>query len=283
MLTVLESVKLSADFLEKKGIESPRLNAELLLAEIMNCKRLDLYLKFDQPLKETEIIKYRDWISRRGKFEPLQYIIGKVEFYNLLFNVTPDVLIPRPETEILIETIVNRFQGKENLKILDIGVGSGNISVALAKNLSGCEITGIDVSEKAVLVAKENIIANECDSKIKLENIGIENYSANGFLFDIVVSNPPYVSKSEFITLQKEIVEYEPSIAVTDSSDGLYFFRTIADISKDILKKEGCLFMEIGKGQHDVVRNILVENCFNNVHFVNDLQEIERIAVGEMS
>jgi release factor glutamine methyltransferase len=283
MLTVLESVKLSADFLEKKGIESPRLNAELLLAEIMNCKRIDLYLKFDQPLKETEIIKYREWISRRGKFEPLQYIIGKVEFYNLFFNVTPDVLIPRPETEILIETIINRFQGKTDLKILDIGVGSGNISVALAKNLNGCEITGIDISEKAIMIAKENSIANECDSKIKFENIGIEDYSANGYLFDIVVSNPPYVSKEEFGTLQKEIVDYEPSIAVTDSDDGLYFFRTIAVISKSILKKQGCLFMEIGKGQHDDIRNILLENNFINVHFVKDLQQIDRIAVGEMS
>jgi release factor glutamine methyltransferase len=282
MLTVLESIKLSSDYLEKKGIESPRLNAELLLAEIMKCKRLDLYLKFDQPLKETEIVKYREWIARRGKFEPLQYIIGKVEFYSLMFKVTPDVLIPRPETEILVDTIVGHFKGKEELKILDIGVGSGNISVSLAKNLAGCKVKGIDISEGAVLIASENAAANECDASVELEVTDINNFYGNGSLFDVIVSNPPYVSKEEFGTLQEEIINYEPSIAVTDSHDGLYFFRTIAAKAKSILKKGGKLYLEIGKGQHEEIKNILIENDFNNVHFVKDLQQIERIVIGEM-
>ena len=112
ILTVLEVLNRSTDFLDKKGIESPRLNAELLLTEILKCNRIDLYLRFDKPLKENEIGKYRDWISRRGKFEPLQYIIGKVEFYGLTFEVTQDVLIPRPETEILVEEIIKRCKEK---------------------------------------------------------------------------------------------------------------------------------------------------------------------------
>ncbi|HEY6436691.1 MAG TPA: HemK/PrmC family methyltransferase, partial [Ignavibacteriaceae bacterium] len=135
MITVIESIKLSTDFLAGKGIESPRTNAELLLADIINCKRLDLYLLFDRPLSEVELQHYREYIKRRSSFEPLQYILGKVEFYGLELNVNKSVLIPRPETEILIENIINQFSNEKNLKILDIGCGSGNISIALAVQL----------------------------------------------------------------------------------------------------------------------------------------------------
>ena len=134
MLTVLEAINLSTEYLTKKDIESPKLNAELLLAHILNCKRLDLYLSYDRPLDENETNKYRDFIKRRGKCEPLQYIIGSVEFYGLEFKVNPSVLIPRQETEILIETILETVSKENDLRILDIGTGSGIIAICLAKH-----------------------------------------------------------------------------------------------------------------------------------------------------
>ena len=153
MITVLESINLSSDYLKNKGIESPRINAELLLAHVLNCKRLNLYLSFEKPLSEEEIIKYKELLKRRIKFEPLQYIIGKVEFYGIDFMVNPSVLIPRQETEILVETIIRQYDKYDTLRILDIGTGSGNIAVSLAKNLDNSFITGIDISEDALKIA----------------------------------------------------------------------------------------------------------------------------------
>ena len=282
MLTVLESLKLSTEYLEKKGIESARLNAELLLAEILNCKRLDLYLKFDQPLRENEVDIYREWISRRGKFEPLQYIIGRVEFYGMQFKVTRDVLIPRSETEILVEEVINFAKDKSGLRILDIGTGSGNIPIALAKNLTNAEITSVDVSANAIEVAKENALLNNVESKVEFILSDIYHLKIETDLFDIVVSNPPYISAEEYPTLQKEIVDYEPSIALTDSNDGLNFYRTITEKSKSFLKKEGKIFFEIGKEQFDDVEKILLKNNFLNIKITKDYQQIERVISGEL-
>ncbi len=282
MLTVLESLKLSTEYLEKKGIESARLNAELLLAEILNCKRLDLYLKFDQPLRENEVDIYREWILRRGKFEPLQYIIGRVEFYGMQFKVTRDVLIPRSDTEILVEEVINFAKDKSGLRILDIGTGSGNIPIALAKNLTNAEITSVDVSANAIEVAKENALLNNVESKVEFILSDIYHLKIETDLFDIVVSNPPYISAEEYPTLQKEIVDYEPSIALTDSNDGLNFYRTITEKSKSFLKKEGKIFFEIGKEQFNDVEKILLKNNFLNIKITKDYQQIERVISGEL-
>ncbi|MCX6168067.1 MAG: peptide chain release factor N(5)-glutamine methyltransferase [Ignavibacteriales bacterium] len=282
MLTVLESLKLSSEYLDKKGIESARLNADLLLAEILKCKRLDLYLKFDQPLKENEIDKYREWIGRRGKYEPLQYIIGKVEFYGLEFKVTRDVLIPRAETEILVEEIIKFCKDKTGLHILDIGTGSGNIPVALARNLEDVEITAVDVSAKALEVAKENAILNNAESRIKFIHSDVAHLPREAGLFDLVISNPPYISAEEYPTLQKEIKDYEPTIALTDSNDGLDFYRMITEKSKSFLKIGGKIFFEIGKDQFEDVEKILSGNDFCNIEIIKDYQQIERVISGEL-
>ncbi|MCX6173584.1 MAG: peptide chain release factor N(5)-glutamine methyltransferase [Ignavibacteriales bacterium] len=280
-MTVLESLQLSTDFLEKKGIESPRLNAELLLSEILKCKRLDLYLKFDQPLKENEVDIYREWITRRGKFEPLQYIIGNVEFYGLPFKVTPDVLIPRPETEILVEEVIKFCKDKPGLKILDIGTGSGNISISLAKNLDNVEIIAVDISEKALSIARENAVANRVEEKIHFITADVKNYVCS-YQFDIIVSNPPYVSKEEYPILQNEIKNYEPMVAVTDSSDGLDLYRTIAERAQILFKNNGKIFLEVGKDQEKFIADILEKNDFINIYFVKDYQQIDRVVVGEL-
>jgi release factor glutamine methyltransferase len=282
MITILEAINLSAQYLNKKGIESPRMNAELLLANVINCKRLDLYLAYDKPLSETELNKYREFIKSRGTFKPLQYIIGKVEFYGLEFKVTPAVLIPRPETEVLVENILNNCSKEKELSILDIGCGSGIIGITLAKNLHLSKIICTDISEAALNITKENADKNFVTDKVKIINHNILNETLNDFPdMDIIVSNPPYVSKIEFGTLQNEIKDYEPKIAVTDESDGYTFYKVITAKSSGKLKSGGKLFFEIAQGQSEQVKKILEENNFINIKMVNDYQNIDRVIFGD--
>ena len=283
MLTVLESIKLSTEFLTNKGIESPRINAELMLAKILNCKRLDLYLSFDRPLNEEETNLYREFIRRRSKFEPLQYILGSVEFYGLEFKVDKSVLIPRPETEILVETILNSVEKDSALNILDIGTGSGIIAICLAKNLRASSISATDISDSALVIAKENAELNGVEKQINFKNFDIvtnEGYPGNQF--DIVVSNPPYISSEEYQNLAPELKLYEPQIALTDNFDGLNFYRTITGKSKTLLKKGGKLFFELGQGQSYKVSDIIQQGNFSNIVIKKDYQNIDRVISGEL-
>jgi len=279
MLTVLEAINLSTEFLEKKEIESPRINAELLLAHALNCKRLDLYLSYDRPLNEDEVKLYREFIRRRIKSEPLQYIIGKVEFYGIEFNVNPSVLIPRQETEILVETIINSVNKDGSLKILDIGVGSGNISISLAKHLPYSKITATDISEQALETAKANAEMNNVLEKINFIKHDILSHNLNDE-FDIVVSNPPYISREEFPQLKDELKVYEPQNALTDFSDGLNYYRIISSKAKEFVKSKGKIFFEVGQGQAEDVKRILAENNFNEISIVKDYLKIDRVISG---
>lgn len=281
MITLLESINLSTDYLSQKGIESPRINSELLLADIIGCKRLDLYLSFDRPLSDLELKKYREQIRRRANFEPLQYILGKVEFYGLELIVNRSVLIPRPETEILVENIINRFQKSDRQIILDIGCGSGNISIALAVNLPGSKIIATDISEQALNVASENARKNNLVNSIKFVRHDILKDNLDNFpMFDIVVSNPPYVSKKSFSSLQNEIKKFEPRTAVTDEGDGYTFFNAISAKVSNKIKETGKIFFEVADGQSDEVKNILLKNNFTAIELFKDYQNIDRIVCG---
>lgn len=280
MLTVLNALKLATEYFEKKEIQSARVNAELLLAHLLNCKRLDLYLRFEQPLAENEVELYRQMITRRGKYEPVQYIIGSTEFYGIHFEVNRSVLIPRPETEILVETIINRYKYDKGLRILDIGCGSGNIAIALAKHLPDSEITTIDVSVEALQLAEENARRNEVvNIKFQFSDIYSNGFDINN-KFNLIVSNPPYVSSREFNTLQKEITMYEPKNAVTDDEDGLRFYKRISEFARENLVVGGSLFYEIGADQSDDVKSILLGNGFKSIQIVKDYQKIDRVIYG---
>lgn len=280
MLTVLESIKLSTEYLEKKGIESPRVNAELLLAHILNCKRLDLYLSYDRPLSDREIELYRSFLKRRGQFEPCQYIIGSVEFYGLHFEVNPSVLIPRPETELLVEEIITRYKDSTGLKILEIGTGSGNIAVSLAYHLSGAKITATDISENALKVAERNAVINKTEGQIRFVLNDILKNNLDESEFDLIVSNPPYVSQTEYHELRPELKVYEPRVALTDESDGFIYFRTISDRASSLLKDNRKLYFEIGEGQADGVKLILEERGFSEIKIKNDYLQIQRVISG---
>ena len=279
-LTVLEAIQLSTDYFEEKGIESPRLNAELLLSHLLTCKRLDLYLMFERPLTQIEVQTYREYISRRGKFEPLQYITGEVDFYDMKLKVNRSVLIPRPETELLIDEALKLCAQIEIKSILDIGTGSGNIPISLAKNLNGVKVTSIDQSRDAIQVALENTELNEVTEKIEFCVSDIVDYQPSK-QFNLIISNPPYVSKTDYTTLQKEIVEYEPLESVTDNSDGYRFYRLISERAKDLLTDNGYIIFEMAESQSETISKILEENDFTEIKIIKDYQNIDRIIIGK--
>lgn len=282
MLTVLEALNGASDYLQNKGIKSVRLNSELLLAHILNCKRLELYLSFERPLQKSEIDIYRELLKRRSSFEPLQYIIGKVEFYGLEFEVNQSVLIPRPETELLVEAIIESVKKDERINILDIGSGSGNISIALAKNIPSCKVVGLDISKEAIETSKRNAKLNEVENRLMFMKKNILNGIDIGKnRFDVVVSNPPYVSVENFANLDPELRLYEPKIALTDESDGLSFYRKISSLSRSLLKNNGKIFFEIGAGQSEAVKKILMDDDYKNIVIKKDFSDIERIIFGE--
>ncbi|MFZ2324084.1 MAG: peptide chain release factor N(5)-glutamine methyltransferase [Ignavibacteriaceae bacterium] len=282
MITVLELIKLSTEYLEKKEVESPRANAEILLADILNCKRIDLYLTFDKPLAENELQLYRESIRKRAARIPLQYIIGNVDFYGLKFNVNNSVLIPRPETELLVEKIITDFKDINDLKILDIGSGSGNISLSLGKNLNSSTIIGIDVSEKSIEVANQNkVISDVQNVEFKLFDVMKDDPSILG-KFNVVVSNPPYISEVDYHSLKPELKVYEPKIALTDNYDGLSFYKKIIFLSKMLLYNPGYLYFELGKDQHKDVNQLMIDEKFSNIKVIKDYAGIERIICGEL-
>jgi len=283
MITVLDVIKLSTDYLQKKGVESPRANSEILLAEILKCKRLELYLSFDKPLAESEVQVYREAIRRRGLRIPLQYIVGNVEFFGLKLIVNENVLIPRPETELLVEKIINESVKSTSLKILDIGVGSGNISLSILKNLPNTNVVAIDISQIALEVAKQNAELNSLQDRIELKHFDIMKDDLNILgKFDLIVSNPPYVSENDFESLEPELKVHEPRIALTDNSNGISFYKRIIEVSDQILGRNGKIYFELGMGQSDIVKKLFEEKGFSNINVTKDYSGIDRIICGEL-
>ncbi len=279
MLTVLEAVKLSSTYLQNKNISSPRLNAELLLAEVLSCRRIDLYLSFDRPLSEKEINTYREFIRRRGNHEPLQYIIGKTEFYGNVFLVNKNVLIPRQETEILVDEIISKNKNSSTLNILDIGTGSGIIAISLAKKIESLRCDAIDISQEAIEVALKNAVSNQVSDKINFIVADVFNYDCKHDYYDIIVSNPPYISHTDYKNLEIDVKEFEPQISLTDFRDGLTFYKIIIGKSLLWLKKNGYLFFEIGYNQRNEVE-IMMKEHFDEITVVKDLQNIDRVIYG---
>lgn len=283
MITILEAIKLSTEYLENKKVDSPRANAEILLAEVLKFKRIDLYLSFDKPLSENELNIYREFIRKRGMRIPLQYIIGSVEFYGMNLFVNENVLIPRPETELLVEQIINDNSQKAGLRILDIGAGSGNISIALVNNIKNCEVMGIDVSEKALVVARANYNNYLSENKIDFKQFDIMNNNVNQLgKFDLIVSNPPYLSLNDYQNLEPELRVHEPIEALTDNLDGISFYKKIISVSNSMLNNNGKIYFEIGKDQYQNIFDMMKNYGFDKIKIIKDYAGIERIICGEL-
>ncbi|MBI3260326.1 MAG: peptide chain release factor N(5)-glutamine methyltransferase, partial [Ignavibacteriae bacterium] len=252
---------------------------ELMLCEVLECSRVQLYMNYEKPLSSSELDKLRLMTTRRAQREPLQYIIGRTEFYGLPFFVDSSVLIPRPETEILVEQVIKSVEGNEseNLSILDIGTGSGCIAVTLAKKQPSCRVVGIDISPGALEVARRNADVNEVNVEFIRRDVLKEMKVKQPF--DIIVSNPPYISISEMKEIEPELFQHEPHIALTDNGDGLEFYRRFAELFKDILASDGEFFVEFGYGQSNQVHELFSKN-FDCIIY-NDLADIPRVIYGK--
>ena len=263
----------------KEISDVPRKEIELLLMHICHLKKIDLILNADEDIKKENELKIKELIKKRKKGIPLQYIIGTQEFMGLNFIVTENVLIPRQDTEILIEEIISRFKNQSNLKILDIGTGSGAISISLAKFLKNAHIISIDISKEALIVAKSNAKKNNVANQITfIESNLFENLKTDES-FDIIVSNPPYIPSKDILDLQKEVKNYEPMLALDGGEDGLDYYREITKKSVEFLKKEGLLAYEIGYDQGVDVSEMLKKD-FHHIEIIKDLQKHDRVVLG---
>ncbi len=282
--TVISILKVTEDFFFKKGIETPRLDAEVLLAHVLGMNRLDLYLNFDRPLTSEEVDAYREVVKRRGKREPVAYIVGYKDFYGHRFMVTPDVLIPRPETETLVEVAKREIEGflgerGETPHVLELGTGSGCVVISLAIEFPGVEFRATDISGKILEVARKNAAALGVENVIFKES-NMCGVCERGF-FDFIIFNPPYIARDELSSLQPEL-GYEPEGALVAPEDGNYFYRRILEEGKNYLRKNGKLLLEVGtRHQRLFIERKAEEEGWNGVEFEKDLSGFPRVAVVE--
>ena len=281
---IIDLIQWTTQFFEKKRIPDARLNAERLLSRALGLTRVQLYLQFENILSQTELDNFRESVKRRLNNEPLQYILGETEFMSLPFKLSPSVLIPRPDTEILVEQVLAYTLKDTETTILDIGTGSGNIAISLAYYRPKSQIVAVDISQEALDIAKENAGLNRVGGRIQFIRDDIFDSAfilKIGGNFDIIVSNPPYISETEFQSLPEEVRNYEPEIALRDGADGLTFHRRIAQVAYEMLNAGGKIFLEVGMGQWKAVKEILQQNGFQNVSVAKDLAGIDRVLVGE--
>ena len=279
----LEILNQAVEKLRSEGIDRPRTNAELLLEAVLNVPKIELYLNRDRILTPSETEKFNLFIRERISGRPLQYIIGSTEFFGLEFKVNEHVLIPRPETETLVEIVIERLKNRSSPKIIDIGTGTGAIAVSLAKNLKNSMIFATDISEEALMVAKENARINKVENQIEFlqgdlfEPLKDKNLEGK---INCVVSNPPYVSQEEFDQLPKEVKEYEPIVALKTDQEGTLFHRRIIENSLDFLGKEGILALELGLDQAEKVVGLFRKySNFKDIEIKKDLGGIDRVVV----
>ena len=249
----------TTDFLKTKNVDGAKLEAEILLAHVLNCTRMDLFVRFDDQPTDAERTKYRELIQRRVAGWPAAYLVGSREFYLLTFEVDPAVLIPRSDTETLVGEAFKRLKPMTAPAVLDLGTGSGCIAVSLAHQKKDARVTAVDVSPDALEVATRNATKHGVTDRVTLLQGDLFAPLAPGNAFDMVVSNPPYIAQSEFAELSAEVRDHEPRLALDGGPDGLAFYRRIAAGIGPFLKPNGSLLLEIGWKQEDAVRSILAD------------------------
>lgn len=271
----------AADDFRKREFSSPRLEAEVLLASVLGCRRLDLYTHFDRPLMDNELSAYREAISRRRSGEPTAYIVGKKEFWSLEFDVDPRVLIPRPETETLVEAALERVT--EDGLILDLCTGSGCVAVAVASERPGLSIDAVDISGEACEVAKQNVAKHSLSSRISVIEGDLFEPLPPGRLYGAIVANPPYVSVEEIELLAPE-VKKEPVAALAAGKDGLDIVRRILDQAPSFLEPHGWIMMEVDPRQVDeLLRYAATAHFSADGEAICDLSGRKRIVVWQVA
>ena len=281
-MNIKEQLKIAADILNKHNVESARLEAEILLAHTLNVGRLYLYINPEQTISQEQVDDYNKLIERRTNHEPTAYILGHREFMDLDLIVNEDVLIPRPETEVLVESVIDHLNDNTGIiKIADIGTGSGAIAISLAKSLSGAAVEAVDISEKAINVARLNIGKYNLLGRITV-HLGDLLSPLNGKKFNAIVSNPPYIPSRVIDTLQAEVKDYEPSTALDGGMDGLDFYRLLFKESPKFLIDGGFLAVEIGFDQAESVKKLAeAEGQFKDIEIIKDLSKNDRVIIAK--
>jgi release factor glutamine methyltransferase len=278
--TILALIRWADERFRKEGMATPRLDAEVLLAETLATDRVGLYTHFDQPLQADELTRFKELIRRRLRREPVAYILGKKEFWSLPFRVTPEVLIPRPETETLVAEalkILAPAEGKD-FHILEIGTGSGAISIALARELPVAMVVATDLSPKALAVAEENARRIGVRERIRLLHGDLFQPVEKGDGFDLIVTNPPYILRGQFSSLMPEVQKYEPKAALDGGKDGLDFFRRVLPAVHEYLRPGAWFLAEMGAGQGPQILKIAEKNPdLESFAFAKDLGGINRV------
>ena len=272
-----EILKKGSNFLKKKKIKNPYLDTELILSKLTNKKREEIILNINNKLKNKHITKFQKYLSRRYEKEPMAYILGYKHFWKSKFLTNKSVLIPRPDTDLIVEETLNHLPLEKSKKILDVGTGSGCIIVSLLKERPKCSATEIDIYKKAINVAKINEKLQQLENKINFVNMDIDKYKS--YNYDLIVSNPPYINSIDLNRLDDDIKFHEPTLALSGGSDGFRDLKKVIIKSKKLLKIKGKLILEIGHRQKNQCSKILKENGYYINQITKDLSGKDRCIV----
>jgi release factor glutamine methyltransferase len=284
--TIQKLLNWVTEYLTSKGIDSPRLSAELLLSYVLALKRIDLYTQFDKPVAKQQLDILHDLVKRAGQDEPVAYLVGKTEFYSLELNVTPDCMIPRPETELLVERAIEFLRTRRDTQfVCDLCTGCGCIAVAIAKNYPDARIIATDICDAALAVAAGNIEKHQLKERITLLCGDLFDPIISGLdvdKFDLIACNPPYVSTAEYEKLDKNVKDYEPKVALFAGVDGLDIYRRVIEKADRFLKPDAALMLEIGYAQGQAVRQLLEQTgAFAEIKIEKDIHNNDRIAIAK--
>jgi release factor glutamine methyltransferase len=272
-MTLLEVLQSTAGYFEKRKVENPRLNAEHLLAHALGKTRMDLYLEFERQLSETELAPLRDLVKRRGQGEPLQHLLGTVEFCGQIFAIDKRALVPRPETEELVELLIAECESRSAIRIVDVGTGSGVIALSLAKKFPDAEIFAVDISENALALAKENAAQLGLSGRVRFQKADLlENLSER---FDLIIANLPYVSMNDRNLLAREVL-HDPEVALFAGPNGDELVRRLIEQAPAHLNPKGLLALEIGLNQAEGLIEVLRRKNYHDIQSKKDYSGITR-------
>ena len=277
-MNIIELINIGSKLLKEKNIRSHILDSEILLSKTLNKSREDILINLEEKINEKDIFKYKNYIDRRIKNEPIAYILEEKEFWSKKFKVNKNTLIPRPETELLVNKLSEIFKEKK-ISILDIGTGSGCIILSLLDELKSSTGIGIDISKEAVSIAKINGLRLNLLNRVKFLNKSVS--SIFNKKFDLIVSNPPYIESKDMKNLSEDIRRYEPRLALDGGNDGLDLIKKVIYKSKSILKTKGTLALEIGNEQIKKVSKILLNNNFRIKHVIKDYKDNTRCVIAK--
>jgi len=274
--TIIDLINWGEDYFNKNQFESPKQEIEWLLCDLLNYKRVDLYVNFEEIVSPGKLAQLKKWIKKRLNRMPLQYITGNTEFYGNKFFLNKDVLIPRPETERLVDISLQCIEKINDPNILEVGTGSGCISISLALKREDAHILSLDISDNALIKARENADYHKTEN-VRFTKVDILNELPDG-KFDIIISNPPYISYDEMQDIMIDVKDFEPELALTDYKDGLLFYARLSDIGPTLIKKGGWMLLEVGINDHpNKVMSLFESKGYKNIDLLTDYNNNKRV------